>query len=137
MERIAIVAAARTPIGKFLGALSPLSAIALGVHALTAALQQDRVAPGDVEELFMGQARQLGSGPNPARQVAIAAGCGDGCVATTINKACGSSLKAIDFARAALLLEGRKIVVAGGMESMTNIPFLLPGMRQGFRPGHQ
>jgi acetyl-CoA C-acetyltransferase len=84
----------------------------------------------------MGQARQLGSGPNPARQVAIAAGCGDRCVATTVNMACGSSLKAIDFARGSILLGGRRVVVAGGMESMTNIPFLLPGFRQGFRLGH-
>ncbi len=137
MDRIAIVAAARTPIGKFLGVLSPLSAVELGTRAVGAALQQAKVDPTDVEELFMGQARQLGSGPNPARQVAIAAGCGDGCVATTVNKACGSSLKAIDFARAALLLEGKRVVVAGGMESMTNIPFLLPGVRDGFRLGHR
>ncbi|MBL8751301.1 MAG: acetyl-CoA C-acetyltransferase [Planctomycetes bacterium] len=136
MERIAIVAAARTPIGKFMGALSPLSAVDLGVAATTAALGRARIAPTDVEELYMGQARQLGSGPNPARQVAIKAGCGDGAVATTVNKACGSSLKAIDLARAAILLDGRKVVVAGGMESMTNIPFLLPNFRQGYRLGH-
>jgi acetyl-CoA C-acetyltransferase len=136
MERIAIVAAARTPIGKFLGALSPLSAVQLGTAAVAAALQRAGVAPADVEELYMGQARQLGSGPNPARQVAIAAGCGDGCVATTVNMACGSSLQAIELARAAILLGGRKVVAAGGMESMTNIPFLLPGFRQGFRLGH-
>jgi acetyl-CoA C-acetyltransferase len=94
------------------------------------------VAPTDVEECILGQARQLGSGPNPARQVAIKAGCGDGCVAMTVNKACGSSLKAIDLARAAILLDGRKVVVAGGMESMTNIPFLLPDFRNGYRLGH-
>ena len=137
MERIAIVAAARTPIGKFLGGLSPLSATDLGAHAVQAALGRAGVPPTEVEELLMGQARQLGSGPNPARQVAIKAGCGDGCVATTINKACGSSLKAIDYARAAILLDGKKVVVAGGMESMTNIPYLLPNFRQGFRLGHQ
>jgi acetyl-CoA C-acetyltransferase len=137
MERIVIVAAARTPIGKFLGGLSPLSATDLGAHAVQAALARSLVAPSDVEELIMGQARQLGSGPNPARQVAIKAGCGDGCVAVTVNKACGSSLKALDYARAAILLDGRKIVVAGGMESMTNIPYLLPNFRQGFRLGHQ
>ncbi len=136
MERIAIVAAARTPIGKFLGGLSPLSAVDLGTAAVAAALQRAKVAPSEVEELLLGQARQLGSGPNPARQVAIKAGCGDGCVAATINKACGSSLKAIDQARAAILLDGRRVVVAGGMESMTNIPFLLPNLRQGFRLGH-
>jgi acetyl-CoA C-acetyltransferase len=136
MERIAIAAAARTPIGKFQGGLSPLSAVELGAAATTAALQRAGVLPHEVEELLVGQARQLGSGPNPARQVAIKAGCGDGCVASTINKACGSSLKAIDLARAAILLDGRKVVVAAGMESMTNIPFLLPNFRQGYRLGH-
>ena len=137
MERIAITSAVRTPIAKFMGALSSLSAVELGAHAVKAALETCGTAPTDVEELFMGQARQLGSGPNPARQVAVAAGCGDGAVATTVNKACGSSLKAFDFARAALLLEGKKVVVVGGMESMTNIPFLLPQYRQGYRLGHQ
>src|SRR5688572_20071051 len=136
MERIAVVGAVRTPIGKFLGALSPLTAVDLGTAAVRALLARAGVEPTDVEEVLFGQARQLGSGPNPARQVAIAAGCGDACVAATINKACGSSLKAIDLARAAILLDGRKVVVAGGMESMTNIPFLLPGFRQGFRLGH-
>ncbi len=136
MERIAIVGAARTPIGKFLGGLSALSAVQLGVHAVAAAIARSGVAPSDVEECLLGQARQLGSGPNPARQVAIAAGCGDGCVATTVNMACGSSLKAIDAARASILLAGRRVVVAGGMESMTNIPFLLPGFRTGYRLGH-
>ena len=136
MERIGIVAAARTPIGKFLGGLSPLTAVDLGAAAAQAAIVRAGIAPTDVEEMILGQARQLGSGPNPARQVAIKAGCGDGCVASTINKACGSSLKAIDLARAAILLDGRKVVVAAGMESMTNIPFLLPNFRQGYRLGH-
>ncbi|HEU4417859.1 MAG TPA: thiolase family protein [Planctomycetota bacterium] len=136
MERIAIVAAARTPIGKFLGGLSALTAVDLGTAAVQAVLARARVAATDVEEVVMGQARQLGSGPNPARQVAIKAGCGDGCVAMTVNKACGSSLKAIDLARAAIALDDRKVVIAGGMESMTNIPFLLPDFRKGFRLGH-
>ena len=137
MERIAIVSAVRTPIGKFLGSLSPMSAVDLGAAAVTAALDRAGVDGGDVDELYMGQARQLGSGPNPARQVAIKSGCGERSVATTINKACGSSLKAIDLARAAILLDGQKVVVAGGMESMTNIPFLLPDFRQGYRLGHR
>jgi acetyl-CoA C-acetyltransferase len=136
MERIAVVAAARTPIGRFMGALSPFTAAELGTAAVAAAIARAGLQPGEVEEVIMGQARQLGSGPNPARQVAIAAGCGDGCIAETVNKACGSSLRGIDHARASILLDGRKIVVIGGMESMTNIPFLLPGMRQGFRLGH-
>ena len=137
MERIAIVSAVRTPIGKFLGALSPMSAVDLGAAAVGGALSRCGVAPTDVEEVYMGQARQLGSGPNPARQVAIRAGCGEGAVATTVNKACGSSLKAIELGRAAILLGGQRVVVAGGMESMTNIPFLLPDFRQGYRLGHR
>ena len=136
MERIAIVAAARTPIGKFMGALSALSAVDLGAAAVKAAVAQAGLGQGEVDEIILGQARQLGSGPNPARQVAIAAGLGEGCVGTTVNKACGSSLKAIDLGRAAILLDGKRTVVVGGMESMTNIPFLLPGYRQGFRLGH-
>jgi len=136
-QRIAIVGAVRTPIGRFLGGLAPLSAVELATVAVKALLERARVVATDVEEVFLGQARQLGSGPNPARQVAIAAGCGDGCVATTVNKACGSSLKALDLGRAALLLDGRKLVVVAGAESMSNIPFLLPGFRDGFRLGHR
>jgi len=136
MQRVGVVAAVRTPIGKFLGALSGLSAVELGTAALRAAIARAGVQPAEVEEVIFGHARQLGSGPNPARQVALRAGCPDATVAMTVNKACGSSLKALDLARAALLLDGRSVVVAGGMESMTNIPFLLSRMRQGYRLGH-
>jgi acetyl-CoA C-acetyltransferase len=99
VTKVAIVAAARTPIGKFLGDLSPLSATDLGVAAAEAALARAAVAPGDVEEVILGQARQLGSGPNPARQVAIRVGCPEETPAYTVNKACGSSLKCLDLAR--------------------------------------
>ena len=136
MERVAVIGAYRTPIAKFLGAFSPLSAVDLGSAVVRGMLERTGIAPEDVEELIFGQARQLGSGPNPARQVAIRAGIGESAPAYTINKACGSSLKAIDLGRAALLLDGRKVVVVGGMESMTNIPFLLPNMRDGYRLGH-
>lgn len=136
-QRIAVLAAVRTPIGKFMGGLAPLSAVELATAAVRALLPRAGVQPTEVEELFLGQARQLGSGPNPARQVAIAAGCGEACVATAVNKACGSSLKAIDLGRAALLLDDRKLVVVAGVESMSNIPFLLPGFRDGFRLGHR
>lgn len=136
MTRIAIVAAARTPIGKFLGGLSPLSAIDLGVAAAKGTLTRAGVDPGDVEEVIFGQARQLGSGPNPARQLALRVGCPDTSPAYTVNKACGSSLKCLDLARASLLLDGRKVVLIGGMESMSNISFLLPDMRKGYRLGH-
>lgn len=136
MERIAIVGACRTPIGKFCGGLASMTAVGLGTAAVEGLLRRAGVAPADVEEVVFGQARQLGSGPNPARQVAIRAGIPETSPAFTVNKACGSSLKAIALARASLLLEGRNVVVAGGMESMSSIPFLLPGMRQGFRLGH-
>ncbi|MEE9127237.1 MAG: acetyl-CoA C-acetyltransferase [Planctomycetota bacterium] len=136
MTRVAVVAAARTPIGKFLGGLAPLSAVDLGVAAARGALARAGVDAADVEEVVFGQARQLGSGPNPARQVAIRAGCPEEAPAYTVNKACGSSLKCIDLGRASLLLDDRKVVLVGGMESMTNIPFLLPNMRKGYRLGH-
>jgi acetyl-CoA C-acetyltransferase len=136
MSEVVIVGACRTPIGKFLGSLSPLSAVDLGAHVVRALLERTGVEPGAVGEVLMGQARQLGSGPNPARQIVIQSGIPETTPATTINKACGSSLKAIDLGRAALLLDGHEFVVAGGMESMTNIPFLLPKMRHGYRLGH-
>src|SRR5690606_29035654 len=122
--------------GKFLGALSPLSAVELGTRTVQALLARTGVPPADVDELVFGQARQLGSGPNPARQIAIAAGLPESAPAMTVNQACGSGLRAIDIARASLLLDGRRMVVAGGVESMTNIPFLLPKLRQGYRLGH-
>ena len=119
-----------------MGGLSPLSAVELGQVVVRGLCARAGVDPTDVDEVILGQARQLGSGPNPARQVAIGAELGENTPAFTVNKACGSSLKAIDLARASLLLEGRKMVIAGGMESMTNIPFLLPDMRKGYRLGH-
>jgi acetyl-CoA C-acetyltransferase len=136
MERIAVVDAVRTPIGKLNGVLSPLSAVELAAAAIRGLLARHKLAATAIDELILGQARQLGSGPNPARQAAIKAGIPETSPAYTVNKACGSSLKAIDLARAALLLDGRRMVIAAGVESMTNIPFLLPRMRQGYRLGH-
>ena len=136
MERVAVVGACRTPIGKFHGALGSLSAVDLGATVVTGLLERVGLPAAAVEEVIFGQARQLGSGPNPARQVAIRAGIPESSPAFTVNKACGSSLKALDLARASLLLDSRKFVVAGGMESMTSIPFLLPEMRKGHRLGH-
>ena len=136
MERIAVVDAVRTPIGKLNGVLAPLTAVQLATAVVRGLLARTKVAADQVDEVILGQARQLGSGPNPARQVVIAAGLPETVPAFTVNKACGSSLKAIDLGRAALLLHGREVVICGGMESMTNIPFLLPRMRQGYRLGH-
>ncbi|MGE0143317.1 MAG: acetyl-CoA C-acyltransferase [Planctomycetota bacterium] len=134
--RIAVVDAVRTPIGKLNGVLAPVSAVDLAVAAVSGLLSRNAVEPTQVDELILGQARQLGSGPNPARQAAIRSGMSETSVACTINKACGSSLKAVDLARAAILLDGRDLVIAAGTESMSNIPFLLPQMRRGYRLGH-
>ena len=136
MTRVAIVGAYRTPIGKFMGALSSVSAVELGSSVVAGLLERTGVEASAVQEVIFGQARQAGSGPNPARQIAVRAGIGEATPAFTVNKACGSSLKAIDLGRAALLLDGRDVVVVGGMESMTNMPFLLPHMRRGYRLGH-
>ncbi len=136
MRKVVITHAVRTPIGKFLGALSPLSAVELGAHAVASLLGRSGIDPAEVGEVLMGQARQLGSGPNPARQAAIRAGIPHTVPAMTLNKACGSSLRAIWSARRAIALGEAEIIIAGGMESMTNIPFLLPDMRKGYRLGH-
>jgi acetyl-CoA C-acetyltransferase len=135
-DRIAILSAVRTPIGRFLGAFSDLSAADLGVVATRRALEVARVAPEEVDELVLGNARQAGGGPNPARQVAVRAGLGEETPAYTVNKACGSGLKAILLGAQSLLLGDATIVVAGGAESMTRVPYLLERARQGYRLGH-
>jgi len=135
-NEIVITHAVRTPIGKFLGSLKPKSAIDLGAHAIHSVLERSGIDAADLGEVVMGQARQLGSGPNPARQAAIAAGVPDTVPAMTVNKACGSSLMAIWSVCRAITLGEFDVAVAGGMESMTNIPFLLPKMRHGYRLGH-
>ena len=136
-REVVITHAVRSPIGKFLGSLAPLSAVELGTHAVRSLLAQAGLDGEDVDEVLIGQARQLGSGPNPARQVVIKAGISKTCPAMTMNRACGSGLQSIWSARQSILLGEADIVVAGGMESMTNMPFLLPKMRLGYRLGHE
>lgn len=131
-----ITHAVRTPIGKFLGSMSDLSAVALGSLAVRALLDRAGIEVDDVSELLFGQARQLGSGPNPARQVTIRAGLPESCPAQTLNRACGSGLESIVGAARLIQTGEADCVVAGGMESMTNMPFLLPKMRSGYRLGH-
>ncbi|PIE24841.1 MAG: acetyl-CoA C-acyltransferase [Planctomycetota bacterium] len=133
---IVITHALRTPIGKFLGALSPLSAVELGAHAIRSVLAESGLDGSEVDDVLMGQGRQLGSGPNPARQSAIAAGLPDTVPASTFNRACGSGLETIWMGARRLALGEAKFIIAGGMESMTNIPYLLPKMRSGYRLGH-
>ena len=133
---VVITHAVRTPIGKFLGGLSDLSAVELATHASRGLLERAGCAPESVDELLMGQARQLGSGPNPARQVSIASDLPESCPAQTINRACGSGLEAIVGSARLIQLGEAQCLLAAGVESMSNMPFLLPKFRRGYRLGH-
>ncbi|MGE4280795.1 MAG: acetyl-CoA C-acyltransferase [Magnetospirillum sp.] len=135
-DPIVIVGAARTPMGGFQGELSSFTASQLGAHAIKAALSRANVAADQVEEVIMGCVLPAGQGQAPARQASRGAGIPDGVGATTINKMCGSGMKAAMFANDLLLAGTNKVMVAGGMESMTNAPYLLEKARGGFRMGH-
>jgi acetyl-CoA C-acetyltransferase len=133
---IVIVGAARTATGAFLGSLAGLPAPVLGAAAIKAAVKRAGIKPEDVEEVIMGNVVGAGMGQNPARQAAIKAGIPDSVGATTINKVCGSGLKAVVFASQAIKAGDHKCIVAGGMESMSNCPYMLPKARTGYRLGH-
>jgi acetyl-CoA C-acetyltransferase len=133
---VVIVGAARTPIGSFLGTLSSLTAPQLGAIAIKAALERAGVDPGKVEEVWMGNVLQAGQGQAPGRQAAIAAGIPDTVPANTLNKMCGSGLKTVISAAQAIALGDADVIVAGGMESMSNAPYLSLNMRQGARMGN-
>ena len=135
-DPIVIVGMARTPIGAFQGALAPLTAPQLGSIAIKAALGRAGVAAADVSEVLMGCVLSAGQGQAPARQAALGAGLPDGVPCTTVNKMCGSGMKTVMLAFDGLHARPNDIVVAGGMESMTNAPYLLPKMRGGARLGH-
>ena len=128
-----IVGAARTPIGKFLGALAPLSAPELGAVAIREALKRSRVSPNDVQEVIMGHVLQGGTGQAPARQAALKAGLAPTISALTVNKVCGSGLKAVMLASQAIKAGDAKVIVAGGQESMSNAPYYVYGMRSGVK----
>jgi acetyl-CoA C-acetyltransferase len=132
-----IVAAARTPIGKFLGSLSTVSAVDLGGLAITEAIKRSGVDPADVEEVIMGHVVQGGTGQAPARQASLKAGLPDGVSATTVNKMCGSGLKAVMLAAQSIKAGDQNVVVAGGQESMSNGPYYVYGMRSGVKLGDQ
>jgi acetyl-CoA C-acetyltransferase len=137
-ERAAvIVSAARTPIGKFLGALSSLSATELGAIAIREAVRRAGVPVDQIEEAIMGNVVSAGVGQAPARQAALHAGLPDDLPAVTINKVCGSGLKAVMLAAQAIRAGDADVLVAGGMESMSNAPYLLPGARTGYRLNDQ
>jgi acetyl-CoA C-acetyltransferase len=135
-DPIVIAGAARTPLGKFQGELSSLAATELGTVAIKAALERAKVAPDAVSEVLMGCVLPAGLGQAPARQAARHAGIPDAVGATTINKVCGSGMKAAMLAHDLLAVGSADIVVAGGMESMTNAPYLLKQGRGGYRIGH-
>ena len=135
-EDIVIVAAVRTPVGKFQGAFSDLSATQLGAIAVREAVKRANLDPAQIDECIMGNVVSAGLGQNPARQAALNGGLPPGVSALTINKVCGSGLKAVALAAQAIQTGNAGIVVAGGMESMTNAPYLLPQGRSGFRMGN-
>ena len=136
MERTAvIVGAARLPTGRFLGGLSPLKAPELGARAIAGVVERSGVAPGDIQDVIMGNVVQAGVGQAPARQAAIGAGLPDEIPALTINKVCGSGLKAVMLASQAIRAGDLRVAVAGGMESMSNAPYLVQGYRGGVKFG--
>lgn len=136
MDAIYIVSAARTPIGSFLGQLSSLPAPRLGAIAIKEALHRAGVAPEQVDQVIMGNVLQAGVGQAPARQAMRYAGLPDSVPAVTLHKVCGSGMRAVMMAANDLRAGDGAIMVAGGMESMSNAPYLLPGGRRGYRLGH-
>ena len=136
MKDIVIISAVRTPVGKFQGSLKSMSATKLGAVAVRAAVERAGLSPEQVDEVIMGNVLSAGLGQNPARQAALGAGLLPDVAAMTINKVCGSGLKAAGLAAQGIQAGDSEIVVAGGMESMSNAPYLLPNAREGYRLGH-
>src|SRR4249920_15041 len=136
--RVYVVSAARTPIGKFAGALSTVPATELGAVAIRAAVERAGLDPATavIDEVLMGQVLQGGAGQAPARQAVLRAGLAETTSATTINRVCGSGLKAIMLAAAEIRAGDADLAIAGGMESMNGAPYLLPGARFGYRLGN-
>jgi acetyl-CoA C-acetyltransferase len=132
---VVLVAARRTPMGRFMGAFAEVPAVDLGIAAATAALDAVGLGPGDVQETVAGHGRQAGNGPNPARQVSVRAGVPETVPAYTVNKACGSSAKALTLAAGSIILDELDVALVVGMENMTRTPYLLRGMRGGYRMG--
>ena len=135
MDEVVIISGCRTPVGKFQGSLSDLSATQLGAIAVREAVKRAGVEPARVDECIMGNVVSAGLGQNPARQAAIFGGLPPEVGAMTVNKVCGSGLKAVALAAQAIQTGNSTMVVAGGMESMTNAPYLLPQARKGYRLG--
>lgn len=136
MTNAVIAGALRTPIGKFLGALRSMSAVDLGASVVRGLVEKHGLPVDQVEEIIMGNVVSAGLGQNPARQAGLRGGLTSGVAAMTINKVCGSGLKAVGLAAQAIQLGDAQLVIAGGMESMSNAPYLLPSAREGMRIGH-
>ena len=136
IKEAVIISAVRTPVGKFLGALKSLKATELGAIAVREAVKRAGVSPEDVDEVIMGCVIQAGLGQNPARQAALRGGLPNTVSAVTVNKVCGSGLKAVMMAAQGVQLGDTEVVVAGGMESMSNAPYLMPKAREGYRLGN-
>ena len=136
LNEAVIISAARTPVGKFLGSLKGFSATQLGAIAVRESVKRAGIKPEDVDEVIMGCVIQAGLGQNPARQAALNGGLPSTVAAVTVNKVCGSGLKAVMLAAQGIQLGDSEMVVAGGMESMSNAPYLLPKAREGYRLGN-
>lgn len=136
MTEPVIISAVRTPVGKFQGSLKSLSATRLGALVVRSAVERAGLEPDQIDEAIMGNVVSAGLGQNPARQAALGGGLPPEVAAMTINKVCGSGLKAVGLAAQAIQTGNSDIVVAGGMESMSNCPYLLPKARSGYRLGH-
>ena len=135
MSEVVVVGAARTPIGAFLGGLAPLPAPKLGAIAIRAALERSGISDDKIDEVYMGNVVQAGVGQAPARQAALGAGLPQSVPCTTVNKVCGSGLKSVMLASSQILAGEARCVVAGGMESMSNAPYLARGLRTGLALG--
>lgn len=136
MKKVYILSIARTPIGSFNGALSSLTATNLGATAITGAIEKANIEKDLIQEVFMGNVLQAGIGQAPARQAAMFAGLSESIPASTINKVCASGMKAIQLAAQSIQLGMSDFIVAGGMESMSNVPYYLPNMRAGNKLGN-
>jgi acetyl-CoA C-acetyltransferase len=135
MQEVYIVSAVRTPIGSFNGSLASVSATKLGAAAIKAAVEKAGIKPEDVNEVFMGNVLQAGLGQAPARQAALFAGLPNTVPCTTVNKVCASGMKSIMLAAQSIALGDNEVVVAGGMENMSSVPYYLPNARNGYRLG--
>lgn len=136
MEKVYIVAAQRTPIGKFNGQLASKSAVELGAIAIKAAVEKAKLSGNDIDQVLMGNVIQAGTGQNPARQASMAAGLGEQVPAITINDVCASGMSSVDLAASLIRAGQANVIVAGGMESMSQAPYVLPKARNGYRFGN-